>query len=127
MIHSLYEIYKSPEAELTFELNIDVDQDIFEPELAVPLGLIVNEIACNSFKYAFEDNGLFYLNLGQDDENYTMIIGDNGKGIQTETKRESLGMSLIEILCDQIEADLVINNSDDGLEYQIKFKKRPQA
>lgn len=127
MIHSLYEIYKSPEAQLTFELNIDVDQDIFEPQLAVPLGLIVNEIACNSFKYAFEENGLFYLNLGQAGDTYTMTIGDNGKGIQSEVKEESLGMSLIEILCEQIEADLNIDNSEQGLKYHIQFKKRPQA
>lgn len=127
MIRSLYDVYKSEESNLKFEVNIEIENELFEPELAVPLGLIVNEIACNSFKYAFEENGLFYFNLKQKSKQYILTAGDNGKGIVEADKDDSLGMSLIEILCEQIDADLKINNSQSGLEYTIQFtKKAPQ-
>ncbi|MBD3636216.1 MAG: XylR N-terminal domain-containing protein [Crocinitomicaceae bacterium] len=122
LIHSLYQMYARPNADLKFEVNIDVEEVIFDPDFAIPLGLIINEIACNSMKHAFEEDGLFYLNLTQDQKGkYTMIAGDNGKGIEQATAEETLGMSLIEILCDQIEADLELNNSSEGLEYVIRF------
>ena len=122
LIRSLYQLYANPAIDLEFDVQIDIDQVIFDPDLAIPLGLIVNEIACNAIKHAFTENGVFYLKLNQDSEGkYTLIAGDNGKGIDKEKSDDSLGMSLIEILCDQIEAKLEINNSDKGLEYKIQF------
>ena len=105
LIRSLYQLYATP------GIN-----------LAIPLGLIINEIACNSIKHAFDKDGVFYINLTQDEKGkYTLIAGDNGKGIGTEKSEDSLGMSLIEILCEQIGASLEITNSDKGLEYKIQF------
>lgn len=121
LIQSLYNVYVTDKTDVVFDVNIDIDMVIFDPDLAIPLGLIVNEIACNSFKYAFEDSGRFYLSLTQSGERYKLIAGDNGKGIQSETKKDSLGMSLITILCEQIEAKLDIKNSSQGLEYVIEF------
>ena len=121
LIRSLYHLYASPRVNLEFEVKIEIDQVIFEPDLAIPLGLIINEIACNSIKHAFDKDGVFYLILTQDDQGYTLRAGDNGKGIEGIKSEDSLGMSLIEILCEQIEAKLEIINSDKGLEYKIRF------
>ncbi|OIQ34425.1 MAG: hypothetical protein BM555_04380 [Crocinitomix sp. MedPE-SWsnd] len=121
LINALYQIYKVPESELEFDVKIDVKDNNLDPEIAIPLGLIINEIACNSFKYAFSEGGLFYLKLNQKEGHYHLMIGDNGKGIQNGENEESLGMSLIEILCEQIDAELKVNNSSDGLEYNIKL------
>ena len=115
-------MYASPTLDLEFEVNIKIDQVIFDPDLAIPLGLIINEIACNSMKHAFEKNGVFYIKLIQEKNGgYKLIAGDNGKGINAEKSEDSLGMSLIEILCEQIEAKLEIKNSESGLEYIIQF------
>lgn len=121
LIRSLYHLYASPGVDLEFEVKIDVDQVIFDPDLAIPLGLIINEIACNSIKHAFDHDGVFYLHLKQEGQKFTLIAGDNGKGIAGDKSDDSLGMSLIEILCEQIEAKLEIRNSENGLEYQIQF------
>lgn len=122
LIRSLYQLYASPGIKLKFDVNINIDEVIFDPDLAIPLGLIINEIACNSMKHAFEKEGVFYLRLIQtEDGKYTLIIGDNGRGIGEEKSEESLGMSLIKMLCEQIEASLESISSEHGLEYKIIF------
>jgi two-component sensor histidine kinase/predicted hydrocarbon binding protein len=121
LLNSLYQMYKTGSTEIDFEVNIDVKNAIFDPDIAIPLGLIINEISCNAFKHAFIDKGTFYLSLTQDGDKYILIAGDNGKGITKEDEKDSLGMSLIEILCDQIDADLEVSSSQDGLEYRITF------
>lgn len=124
LVSSLHDIYASRSFEIQFKVDIDIQDDIFNPDLAVPLGLIVNEIACNSFKYALRENGLFYLTLNQTQKGtYLLSIGDNGHGFDQEIKSDSLGMSLIEILCDQLDAELSMVNSKTGLQYNIEFKR----
>jgi two-component sensor histidine kinase len=53
---------------------------------------------------------------------YILLAGDNGQGITAAQNTENLGMSLISILCEQLDAELNIKNSTNGLEYQITFK-----
>ena len=123
LIRSLFHVYSDESSELEFDVNIDVKDVRFNPEKAIPLGLIINEIACNSFKHAFDDGGKFYLHLIQEGDWYKMVAGDNGKGIdKVENGEEHLGMSLISILCEQIDATITVNNSAEGLEYIIEFK-----
>ena len=124
LVSSLHDLYASPDLDTQFKVEIHVKEAIFNPDFAIPLGLIVNEIACNSFKYALRENGLFYLKLNQTKAgNYLLCIGDNGQGINNEINSDSLGMSLIEILCEQLEAKLEIVNSNSGLQYEIEFRQ----
>ena len=47
-------------------LNIELEEDIFfDMDIAVPLGIIINELVSNSLKYAFtgKDNGLIQIKL----------------------------------------------------------------
>ncbi|MEX1002359.1 MAG: histidine kinase dimerization/phosphoacceptor domain -containing protein [Crocinitomicaceae bacterium] len=122
LIRSLYKVYNDGADLLEFEVKIEVKEVRFNPEKAIPLGLIINEIACNSFKYAFKEEGKFYLSLKQEGERYKLTVGDNGRGITGKGSKENLGMSLIRILCEQIDASVSIKNSKEGLVYKIEFK-----
>ena len=125
LLQSLAQFYRTDDQRIEIELSIDAGNLFLFPDTVIPLGLILNEVACNSFKYAFkeDDEGKFYLHLTEKDGYYNLVVGDNGKGI-TKMRRsdESLGMSLVEILCDQIDAKLEQINSKEGLEYRIIFE-----
>ncbi|MEZ4923146.1 MAG: histidine kinase dimerization/phosphoacceptor domain -containing protein [Crocinitomicaceae bacterium] len=121
LVHSLYQIYETSSSKIDFDVEINIKNVIFDPDIAIPLGLIINEISCNSFKHAFDGKGTFYLNLKEKNGKFELVAGDNGKGISEEDEKDSLGMSLIEILCEQIDADLKVKNSKKGLEYKISF------
>lgn len=122
LLRSLGQLYDYEGKNITIEVSITVFEVLLYPEKAIPLGLILNEIACNSFKYAFDKSGKFYLTLNQNEGLYHLIVGDNGRGLPNNITEGSLGLSLIPILCEQIDAQLKILNSSKGLEYQITFK-----
>jgi two-component sensor histidine kinase/predicted hydrocarbon binding protein len=121
LVRSLYQVYETSSSKIEFRVDIKINNVILDPDIAIPLGLIINEIACNTFKHAFEDTGLFYLELIEENGVYTMTVGDNGKGLIDFENKDSLGMSLIEILCEQIDATLEVKNSPKGLEYIVIF------
>ena len=102
LLRSLGQIYDYKGRNITVNVQIEVFDVLFFPEKAIPLGLILNEIACNSFKYAFDETGTFYLKLKELNGNYILTVGDNGKGLPENIKEGSLGLSLIPILCEQM-------------------------
>lgn len=62
------------------------------------------------------------MKLTEDKGTYLLIVGDNAKGLPENIKEGPLGLSLIPILCEQIDAQLEVVNSPKGLEYRITFK-----
>lgn len=96
-------------------------------ELAVPLGLIINEILTNSYKYAFDSSpGEISIRFYKGEHGgETLEIRDNGKGFPEHfsiEKSNSLGMQLITMLCGQIRAKLNIF-SDHGAVYVIQLNE----
>ena len=109
------------------ELQIDVDGIEFDIDTAIPLGLLINEIITNSIKHAFKekDSGKIYIQIkALEGNDYTMFIGDNGIGLSAEIseKKDSLGMSLIRSLTEQLSGTLIQETKNQGTHYQINFK-----
>lgn len=104
------------------DIDLDIDDAQFSLEQSIPLGLILNEITCNSFKHGLYKGDKFFLHLKKQNSSYVLMVGDNGPGFSEKDKNKGLGISLIEILCNQLEAELKIDNSKDGLIYTITFE-----
>jgi len=66
-------------------------------EQALPLGMLVNEVVSNAFKYAFEDavDGKLSISLAKDNDDAVLTIRDTGKGFNTEDVRHGMGSRLI--------------------------------
>ncbi len=100
------------------ELKLDIKPTLLDIDTAIPMGLIVNELLTNAFKYAFPNDhqGLIEVILYQsdDDNNLHLIIRDNGIGISKDVNSngtDSLGLRLVRILAQQIRADLDLSCS----------------
>ncbi len=98
----------------------------FPTKLAVPLALIVNELVTNSIKYAFTNtvNGLIKVTLlkNQIENNWVLMVSDNGKGMpqEFERRKDSLGLKLVTIMTKQIKGIIDIKN-DNGAVFNIIF------
>ena len=114
----LYSLNKKVEVDVT----IDVPAVEFTLDQSLPLALVLNEIICNSFKHALKEGGRFYLKLSFENEFFNLTIGDNGPGMKAKKNKSGLGLILIDILLEQIDAEKKIISSKGGLEYKIKFK-----
>ncbi|MBX6366735.1 MAG: GAF domain-containing protein [Rhodospirillales bacterium] len=93
--------------------------------VAVRLGMIVNEMATNSFKHAFspERGGTVEVRLDVDAAAGTgrLVVADDGKGLAPETRRRS-GLALVESLVEQIGGRLErTNRTGGGLKSAIVF------
>lgn len=118
-------------------LNFDLEENIFfEMDTAIPLGIAINEIVSNSFKYAFSgrDKGEIKIKLHKEEEGeskskkfastvYILSVSDNGIGIPEGLKIEdldSLGLQLVTSLVDQLNGELGLKGNN-GTEFTIKF------
>ncbi len=97
-------------------------------EMVMPLGLIVNELLTNAYKYAFPGNRTGILKvelLPAGEDRWELIIEDNGIGLPDgffDEKSRSMGMQIVHILVEQIEATLGIG-SENGSRFRIIFSK----
>ena len=88
-------------------LRLGLERVHVTPEVAVPLGLIVNEFVTNSMKYAFDGRrGSVGVELTtiENDGPVTLTLWDNGKGF-AEKPTGGTGMRLVNGLLAQLGAD----------------------
>jgi two-component sensor histidine kinase/ligand-binding sensor domain-containing protein len=110
-----------------FECVINPSETTIEIDNAIPLGLIVNELLTNSFKYLPVDllEKRIEINL-QVLENgmYELIYKDNGPGLPPSINfdnSQTLGLKLIRGLSQQIKGS-VTYHYDNGSVFMIRFK-----
>jgi PAS domain S-box-containing protein len=111
-------------------LHIDNSNVNMSIDIAIPCGLIINELFSNSVKHAFPagTNGNIYVKLAHenDDEcgNYELIIKDDGIGLPDgfvfDGTNVSLGMKIVYNLIKQLDGEVEIKNGT-GTEFIIKF------
>ncbi len=94
----------------TAHINFDIDT-------AIPLGLIVNELVSNAYKYAFDKNSTGGINI-------RLQVADNGKGLPPgfdPEKSNTLGLKLVKILSRQLRGSFS-SKSGNGTVFLVKFK-----
>ncbi len=105
-------------------ITVDAQQINLNIDDAIPLGLILNELLVNSYKYAFKNNSVGQIDISIQKENldYLFEYKDDGVGIDIDTlnSTKSLGMSLITRLSSQLNAKPVFKNNN-GLQLNFKF------
>jgi len=109
----------------TEQIEFDVDCDELELSIdrAVPLGLILNEIAMNSIKHAFgADGGRISVGLagGIGYGEARLTVSDNGRGIKNPSEGGS-GLKLIASLAKQIGGSIDQKSSDSGTSTSVRF------
>jgi two-component sensor histidine kinase len=69
-------------------LDIKVDYALLSVNVAMPVGLLVNELLTNAFKYAFvgRDGGTLTIRcLHEKEDTYRIVVGDDGVGLPAGT------------------------------------------
>jgi two-component sensor histidine kinase len=101
------------------ELTVEADPVSLSLDLAIQLGLLVNEIVTNAFKHAFPQggSGTIKVALEVDEEARRLVlrVSDNGVGIPAAKHpggSDSLGMNLIRALAARVEGELKIDGGN---------------
>ena len=119
------ELLRSQKVTQRVEPDLHIQGIFLDINLAIPVGLILNEILTNSMKYAFPDGrkGKISVSADKDAESYLIRIGDNGIGIPATfdwQKSNTLGMKLIHGLVSQVDGTIALERSG-GTTYTIRI------
>ncbi|MFW5726956.1 MAG: cache domain-containing protein [Spirochaetia bacterium] len=106
---------------ITYE--VEAEEILVELNLAIPVGLIANEIVTNSIQHAFPNyqSGHIYISCRKENHTIELNISDNGIGIPATYNSDephSLGIQLIDTLVKQIHASYEIQN-ENGCSFHL--------
>jgi two-component system, sensor histidine kinase PdtaS len=111
------------------KININIDDLNLDVDTMIPLGLVLNELVSNSFKYAFKENhpGILNIQLNERNEKLHLKVSDNGTGFPADVdikSAKSFGLKMIRAFAQKLKATLdIYNNNGAVVEMQItKFK-----
>ena len=138
LVDNLFQTYKLENENIS--LNMDMEENLFfDMDVAVPLGIIVNELVSNSLKHAFNDKekGKIQIRFHREENekciksitevckktNFILTISDDGVGIPENLDiqdLDSLGFQLVTSLVDQLDGEFKLKRTN-GTEFTMKF------
>jgi PAS domain S-box-containing protein len=94
-------------------------------DMAVPCGLISNELISNSLKHAFpgEKKGIIRVSFDTYSHEFELVISDDGVGLPENfdpENSETLGLRLVNTLVQQLQGHMKVNGAG-GTEFRIRF------
>ena len=120
-------IQKTFQTDTQIDVNFDCQPVSININQAIPCSLIVNEVVTNVFKHAFPERkkGNIRIALNTNSKNDIQLsISDDGIGLPGDINAiggGSLGVSLIDVLSQQLNADYTYNSNGSGTVFTIQF------
>ncbi|MCK5145808.1 histidine kinase [bacterium] len=124
LVHNLTTVYQVRARRI--EIDMQIEKIELSINMAIPLGLVINELISNVFKHAFPDTwegrGLVTITMISSNGRICLTIKDNGVGIPQGfdiRKAQSLGLKLLVVIIeDQLDGSFEVL-SENGTEYKI--------
>ena len=129
LVQSIRATYRAAGGRVALRLELPPETVYLDLERTIPCGLLVNELATNSFKHAFpnERHGEIVIELGQSgDDQIRFSIADDGIGLPPEAElatRSSLGLQLVPLLVEQLHGVMEIERNH-GTRFSVHFPKQ---
>lgn len=112
-------------------LNVRTGDIALGVDMAVPCGLIINELVSNALKHAFLPDASGTIDIAiqtPDTGRIEMVVADDGIGLTeppADAEKKSLGLRLIDTLTAQLDGTLVIN-TEKGTRFSITLNAPEQ-
>lgn len=109
-------------------LKMDFTPVFLPVDIAIPCGLILNELTTNAIKHAFDDRscGEIAVRLRKDPEEMVCLtFADDGRGFtigKDWRKAETLGLQLVRMLTEQLQGTIDMS-SGPGTTFQLSFRR----
>ena len=105
--------------------KVDVHGVVLGADLAIPCGLIVNELITNALKHAFpHGGGTIEVALQRRGGCLVLRVADDGVGLPEAfdlASLPSLGLQLVQTLSEQIGGTLGVDRGDRGVAFTVTF------
>jgi two-component sensor histidine kinase len=115
-------------------LTLKAEPIEIDPDRAVAIGIIVNELVMNAVKYAYPDGaGPIHVDLRAQGEDLVLAISDDGVGLNVKADPRSTGMGqrIVSAMAAKLEATVERDPAHSGTRIVLQFRRvdapAPQA
>jgi two-component sensor histidine kinase len=104
-------------------INVDCKVKHIDLKSMVPLGLLINELLSNTFKYAFTSRkeGRIDIQISPSERGFLLNFEDNGLW-NPESKNSGFGLELIEVFTNQLNGIRHFETDSNGTRYQFDLE-----
>lgn len=110
-------------------IAIEAEPITLPVDLAIPCGLIVNELVLNALQHAFPagQSGTIRVTARQEDRSVIVVVADDGIGLPPQIvvgKSGTFGLQLVSILLRQLRGVVAIDRPERGSSFTLRFELR---
>jgi len=107
-------------------LTLKAEPVEIDPDRAVAIGIIVNELVMNAVKYAYPDGaGPIHIELTAQDDDLVLSIADDGVGLNAKSDPRSTGMGqrIVSAMAAKLEASVERDPAHAGTRIVLRFAR----
>jgi len=122
----LEDLRRSAEGNKMSRLTLKAEPIEIDPDRAVAIGIIVNELVMNAVKYAYPDGaGPIDVVLHAQGDDLLLSIADNGVGLNGKTDPRSTGMGqrIVTAMASKLEASVERDPDHAGTRIVVRFRR----
>jgi two-component sensor histidine kinase/CheY-like chemotaxis protein len=126
----LDDLRRSAEGNRMSRLTLSAEPIEIDPDRAVAIGIIVNELVMNAVKYAYPDgSGPIHVELCAEREEVVLSIADNGVGDEGNERASSdprstgMGQRIVSAMASKLEASVARDPEHAGTRIVLRFPR----
>jgi two-component sensor histidine kinase len=122
----LEDLRRSAEGNRMSRLTLKAEPIEIDPDRAVAIGIIVNELVMNAVKYAYPDGaGPIHVVLKAQDDEVLLSIADDGVGLNVKADPRSTGMGqrIVTAMATKLDASVERDPDHAGTRILLRFRR----
>jgi two-component sensor histidine kinase len=122
----LEDLRRSAEGNRMSRLTLKAEAIEIDPDRAVAIGIIVNELVMNAVKYAYPDGaGPIHVDLTAQGDDLVLSIADDGVGLNAKTDPRSTGMGqrIVSAMAAKLDATVERDPGHPGTRIVLRFRR----
>ena len=126
----LEDLRRSAEGNRMSRLTLKAEPIEIDPDRAVAIGIIVNELVMNAVKYAYpEGAGPIHVDLKGEGDDLLLTISDNGVGlnVKADPRSTGLGQRIVSAMASKLEASVERDPGHSGTRVLVRFPRANAA
>jgi two-component sensor histidine kinase len=124
----LEDLRRSAEGNKMSRLTLQAEAIEIDPDRAVAIGIIVNELVMNAVKYAYPDGaGPIHVELKAEGDELVLSIADDGVGLNVKADPRSTGMGqrIVSAMAAKLDANVTRDPAHPGTRIVLRFRRNP--
>jgi two-component sensor histidine kinase len=126
----LEDLRRSAEGNRMSRLTLKAEPIEIDPDRAVAIGIIVNELVMNAVKYAYPDGaGPIHVQLNAEADDLLLTISDDGVGlnVKADPRSTGLGQRIVSAMASKLEASVARDPDHSGTRILVRFRRAGAA